>query len=73
MGSLNKSKGVRKGGHSGKVELTEFGDQLVPENRDEAGVQTGPQVVPDLGVRGSLGGSELEEKRKGEGTKEEIL
>lgn len=33
--------------------------------------KTGPQVVPDLGVRGSLGGSELEEKK--EGTKEEIL
>lgn len=54
----------------GKVELTEFGDQLVPENGDKAGIQTGPQVVPDLGVRGSFGGSELEEKRKGEGTKE---
>lgn len=54
----------------GKVELTEFGDQLVPENGDKAGVQTGPQVVPDLGVRGCFGGSELEEKRKGEGTKE---
>lgn len=38
IGSLNKSKGVRKGGHLGKVELTEFGDQLVPENGDKAGV-----------------------------------